>query len=143
MEGNFAPCKTGGLPPKKDMIHRTIFTLCAVVALSCAAPQRPAAAELSYTGKLYRLAEILGSLHFLRNLCGEKGDTWRNEMEKIIQAENPESASKARLIATFNRGYRTFNSVYSECTPAALDAIDKYMKEGKALSEGITGQFGN
>jgi uncharacterized protein (TIGR02301 family) len=114
-----------------------------IAALACAAPQRPEAAELTYTGKLYRLAEILGSLHFLRNLCGEKGDTWRTEMEKIIQAENPDSASKAKLIATFNRGYRTFDSVYSECTPAAIDAINRYMKEGKALSEGIVTQFGN
>jgi uncharacterized protein (TIGR02301 family) len=64
-------------------------------------------------------------------------------MEKIIQAENPDSASKAKLIATFNRGYRTFDSVYSECTPAAIDAINRYMKEGKALSEGIVTQFGN
>ncbi len=125
------------------MKSRFFLCLFAALSISCALPRHVGAAELTYTGKLYRLAEILGSLHFLRNLCGEKSDTWRNEMEKIIAAENPDSAGKAKLIATFNRGYRTFDSVYSECTPAAIDAIDRYMKEGKALSEGIVNQFGN
>lgn len=122
---------------------RIIRSVLAVLVLTCAVPHGVTAAELTYTGKLYRLAEVLGSLHFLRNLCGDKEDTWRNEMEKIIQAENPDSADKAKLIASFNRGYRTFDSVYSECTPAAVDAIDRYMKEGKALSQGIVTQFGN
>lgn len=121
-----------------------LFMKWLLIAVLCAVPAAGLrAAELTYTKKLDRLAEILGSLHYLRNLCGEKGDSWRQEMEKLIAAEKPDSARRAELIATFNRGYRTFDSVYSSCTPAAIEAINLYMKEGKSLSEGIVVQFGN
>ena len=47
---------------------------------------------------LMRLAEILGSLHFLRNLCGEEGDDWRLQMEGLLQSENPEPMRRARMV---------------------------------------------
>ena len=81
-----------------------------------------------------RLAEILGSLHFLRNLCGEKGDQWRGEMEKLLQSENPDPERRARFIASFNRGYRSFGGTYTQCTASATEAIGRYMKEGETLS---------
>ena len=85
------------------------------------------------------LSEVLGSLHFLRNLCGEKGDTWRAQMETLLAAENPDPARKAQLTASFNRGYRSFEGTYSSCTASATEAIGRYMKEGEALSRDIRG----
>ena len=60
-----------------------------------------------------RLAEILGSLHFLRNLCGEEGDDWRLQMEGLLQSENPEPMRRARMVARFNHGYASFEANYS------------------------------
>ncbi len=51
-----------------------------------------------------RLAEILGSLHYLRTLCGEAGGRWRTEMEGLLEAENPDTERRAKLIARFNHG---------------------------------------
>ena len=59
-----------------------------------------------------RLAEVLGSLHYLRNLCGETGNQWRDEMEQLLASENPQAERRARFIASFNRGYRSFDGVY-------------------------------
>lgn len=101
------------------------------------------AADAPYAAKLDRLAEILGSLHFLRNLCGEKGDAWRQQMEKILVTENPEPRRREVLIATFNRGYRSYGSVYTRCTDAAITTIDRYMEEGETLSRDIVSQYGN
>ena len=72
---------------------------------------RPAqAVDQPFDAGLMRLAEVLGSLHFLRNLCGEKGDQWRGLMERLLAAENPDEERRARFVANFNRGYRSFEA---------------------------------
>ena len=43
-----------------------------------------------FDGDLQRLAEILGTLHYLRGICGtNEGAKWRNEMQALIDAETP------------------------------------------------------
>ena len=45
------------------------------------APARAEVAAAPFDGNLQRLAEILGALHYLRNICGaNEGLKWRNEM---------------------------------------------------------------
>ncbi|HEV2503340.1 MAG TPA: TIGR02301 family protein [Mesorhizobium sp.] len=120
----------------------TLFML--GLAILVAAPARPVtAAEAPFEPGLMRLAEVLGSLHFLRNLCGEKGDQWRSEMEKLLESENPDAERRARFIAAFNRGYRSFGSTYTQCTSSASEAISRYMKEGEKLSRDIASRYGN
>jgi uncharacterized protein (TIGR02301 family) len=104
-------------------------------------PSQPAQAP--YEGGLMRLAEILGSLHFLRNLCGEPGSDWRDEMQKLIDAENPDADRKARFVASFNRGYRAFQGSYGSCTASATEAIRRYTAEGETLSREIATRYGN
>ena len=114
-----------------------------MAAALAASPLPARAAEAPFEPGLMRLAEILGSLHFLRNLCGEKGDQWRAEMEKLLASENPDPSRRARFIASFNRGYRSFGSTYTQCTPSATEAINRYMKEGEDLSRDIASRYGN
>ncbi len=117
---------------------------CALLAVSLAMTASSVrAAEAPFEPGLMRLAEILGSLHFLRNLCGEKGDQWRVEMEKLLETENPDPDRRARFVAAFNRGYRSFDTSYSRCTASATEAINRYMKEGEALSRDIASRYGN
>ena len=118
--------------------------LAACLAASIATTARPAfAAEAPFEPGLMRLAEVLGSLQFLRNLCGEKGDQWRGQMEKLLESENPDPERRARFIASFNRGYRSFSSTYTQCTASATEAIGRYMKEGETLSRDIASRYGN
>ncbi len=125
------------------MMRASTYIMAMTLAASTmlAAPAR--AVEAPFEPGLMRLAEVLGSLHFLRNLCGEKGTQWRGEMEKLLQAENPSADRRARFIASFNRGYRSFDGTYTACTPSATEAISRYMKEGEALSRDIASRFGN
>lgn len=123
------------------MMRVPVFGLLVALALA-PAPRPAAAAEAPFEPGLMRLAEVLGSLHYLRNLCGERGDQWRAEMEKLLQTENPDPARRARFIASFNRGYRSFSG-YTRCTPSATEAIDRYMKEGETLSRDIASRYGN
>ncbi|MEP9371087.1 TIGR02301 family protein [Mesorhizobium sp. KR1-2] len=112
-----------------------------LVAASAASPSR--AEEAPFEGSLMRLSEILGSLHFLRNLCGEDGNKWRDEMEKLLDAEKPDAARRAKFVASFNRGYRSFEGTYAKCTASAIEAINRYMKEGETLTRDVTGRYGN
>ena len=125
------------------MMRASTFMLVLTLAASTALAAPARAAEAPFEPGLMRLAEVLGSLHFLRNLCGEKGTQWRGEMEKLIQAENPSPERRARFIASFNRGYRSFDGTYTACTPSATEAISRYMKEGEAISRDIASRFGN
>ncbi len=91
-----------------------------------------------------RLAEVLGSLHYLRELCGAKeGQVWRDEMQKLIEREVPTQARKQKLIARFNRGFRGFHEIYRECTPSAAEAANRYLKEGVRLAAEIPSRYGN
>lgn len=115
--------------------------LCLLIVALATPPAR--AAEAPFDKGLMRLAEILGSLHFLRNLCGEPGTAWRDEMEKLLASEKPDEARKAKFVANFNRGYRTFQTTYSTCTSSAVESINRYVREGEAISREIAGRYGN
>ncbi|TCQ82539.1 uncharacterized protein (TIGR02301 family) [Ochrobactrum sp. BH3] len=106
-------------------------------------PPALSAQDAPYEGKMLRIAEVLGSLHYLRNLCGETSNEWRERMDAIIAAEKPDEAERLRLISSFNHGYRAFSDNYVRCTPSALAAIDRYMKEGESLSNELISRYGN
>jgi uncharacterized protein (TIGR02301 family) len=95
-----------------------------------------------YDEKLLRLSEILGALSFLRDLCGQPdGPTWRDEMSALLTAEKPAPQRRARLIARFNHGFETFNTVYRSCTPSAELSISRYLSEGAALASDVRGRY--
>lgn len=96
-----------------------------------------------YEAKLSRLAEVLGSVHYLRTLCGETGMTWRASMEELLAAENPDAERKARLVARFNHGYRAFDAVHQQCNESAGIALARYMAEGEKLAGEIASRYGN
>lgn len=120
---------------------RSSIILAGVLALGLSRPL--VAAEAPYEQSLLRLAEVLGSLHYLRNLCGEAGDAWRMEMEKLLTTEKPDEARKARMVASFNRGYRSFETSYSTCTASAIESIRRYMEEGETLTRDVAARYGN
>jgi len=103
--------------------------------------QTPAAPY--YDSKLIRLSEILGSLHYLRNLCGDKGTQWRDRMSRMVDTEKPNAMRKTRFLAAFNNAYRAFSNRYYECTPAAIEAIRRYDQEGATLSQELIERYGN
>jgi uncharacterized protein (TIGR02301 family) len=109
-----------------------------------APPPPPPPASAPYDRELQRLAEILGSLHFLRDICGSnEGQKWRNEAQALIDAEAPGGERRDQLVASFNRGYRAFQQSYRTCTPAADFAIRRYLEEGARIAREITARYAN
>ena len=121
--------------------------LLAAVLLALGASPSPCAAQSArapYEADMQRLAEILGALHYLRAICGSnEGQTWRNEMQALVDAEAPGGDRRERLIGSFNRGYRGFQQTYRTCTPAANIAIRRYLDEGAKIARDITARYAN
>jgi uncharacterized protein (TIGR02301 family) len=119
-------------------------------AKGSAGKEVPAAAPVEekpapYDERLERLSEILGAMHYLRNLCSEKAeDNWRASAQRIIDLEaGAEPRRKEKLTAAFNRGYRSFAAIYTACTDSAVVAEERYRNEGATLATEITARFGN
>ena len=127
--------------------HAATASITASLAAALAAAVAPARAEVAvapFDGSLQRLAEILGALHYLRNLCGaNEGLKWRNEMQAIVDAEAPTGDRRARMIASFNRGYRGYQQSYRQCTPAADVVIRRYLEEGSKIAREMTARYAN
>ena len=123
---------------------RRLFTIGAIL-LCLAAPARAAEGDAApYDADLERLAEILGSLQYLRTVCNaNEGQKWRNEMQALIDAEAPSGERRRKIVAGYNRGYRGFQQTYRTCTPAADTAIRRYLDEGAKIAREITARYAN
>ena len=121
------------------------FLIAVSLVLALAAPGQAAeGGGAPFDGDLQRLAEILGSLHYLRGLCGaNEGTKWRDQMQALIEAEAPNGERRDRMVASFNRGYRGFQQTYRVCTPAADFVIRRYLDEGSKIAREITARYGN
>lgn len=112
------------------------------------APEVPAANRpeppAPYDDDLARLAEILGSIHYLRRLCGKDEDQlWRDQMQALIEAEQPGPVRRARLVQSFNDGYYGFERTYRACNETARFMADRYMREGAELAQRVAARYGN
>lgn len=133
------------------MIARLVLALFVAVAPAAAqtrgkAPEAaPPAAEPppAYEPQLLRLAEIMGALAFLRDLCPPRdGEAWRGRMAALLEAEAASGQRRERLAGAFNRGFRGFELTSRDCTPAAEAAIARYIEEGARLTREISSRYG-
>lgn len=123
---------------------KLINLLIALCLLASVAPARAQNAAAPFDADLQRFAEILGTLHYLRGICGANdGAKWRNEMQALADAETPSGERRAKLIGGFNRGYQGFQQTYRTCTPAAGVAIRRYLDEGSKISRDLTARYAN
>ena len=130
---------------RRAMRHRAQIVTLAVVSsalmLVTALAVPPLAAQGTggdarpYDAKLMRLAEILGAVHYLRELCGaNEGQTWRKRMEELIEGEGNASLRRAQLTSRFNNGYRSYSRTYQSCTPSAQTAVTRFLAEGTEIA---------
>lgn len=145
--------------------HR--FAIVAAITLSCAAApagaqsqkapskQAPSATTAApqteteskpapYDSQMMRLAEVLGSVTYLRSLCGATSDDWRGSMQKLLDSDTAsEPKRRERLTAAYNRGYRSFAAVHTSCNEPARMAEELYRAEGATLAAEIASRYGN
>ena len=96
-----------------------------------------------YENQMIQLAETLGSLHYLSNLCSDKTSLWRDQMNELITAEKADTNRRKMLISAFNNSYRTYSDNYSQCTDQALKAVERFKQQGEKLTEALVAHYGN
>lgn len=92
-----------------------------------------------YDDKLNRLSEILGAVHYLRELCGQSdGQQWRDRMRELLESDGGSALRRAMLSRSFNNGYRSYGRTYQSCTPTAQTAIGRFLAEGAQIADALT-----
>lgn len=100
--------------------------------------QAPPGDGKPYDERLMRLSEILGAVHYLRELCGANdGQMWRDRMRELMDAEGSSALRRARLTRSFNNGYRSYSRTYATCTASAQTAITRFLAEGADLADAM------
>lgn len=114
-----------------------------------AAPQPPAPpppdndATPPYEPQLLKLAEIMGSLAYLRTLCtAREAPDWRERMSALLDAEGRTQQRRDRLASAYNRGFRAYSATHRSCTQGSLEASGRLAAEGEKLTRSLAGRFG-
>jgi uncharacterized protein (TIGR02301 family) len=108
------------------------------VACACNDARAQSGESKPYDDRLLRLSEILGAVHYLRELCGANdGQLWRDRMQELMTAEGTTALRRARLTRSFNQGYRSYSRTYSACSPSAQNAITRFATEATQLADAL------
>lgn len=126
-------------------VRHALFLPAVIVAFLVAAPAGSYAQvgvdDRPYDPQLLRLSEVLGAIHYLRELCGaEEGQLWRQQMKEILRSEGTTAIRRAKLVKGFNKGYRGYRRTYRSCNKSAKVAIDRFMEEGADLTAALIDQ---
>jgi uncharacterized protein (TIGR02301 family) len=91
-----------------------------------------------YDDRLLRLSEILGAIHYLRELCGaNEGQLWRDRMRELLDSEGTSALRRAKFTRSFNQGYNSYSRTYRACTQTAQTAISRFLSEGEQIADGL------
>ena len=92
---------------------------------------------------MLRLAELMGALFYLRDLChAGDGDAFRDKMARLLEAEAHTEERKATLAGAFNRGFGDYALTYRKCTPSAKEVIAHYLEESGRIARDVAGRYG-
>jgi uncharacterized protein (TIGR02301 family) len=126
-------------------MHRLRFLPLAALATLVASAGASAQSAITppdskpYDERLMRLCEVLGAVHYLRELCGANdGQLWRDRMRELMEAEGSSALRRAKLTRSFNNGYRSYSRTYSACTASAQTAITRFLAEGADIADSLT-----
>lgn len=96
-----------------------------------------------YEPQLERLATLMGTLAYLRDLCGKgDGSEWRSRMLALLDAEARTQGRRERLAGAYNSGFRGYEVTYRACTPSAELVILRSVEEGDRLARELSSRFG-
>ena len=112
--------------------------LALVAAATGALAQSSPSETKPYDDKLLRLCEILGAVHYLRELCGANdGQLWRDRMKELMDTEGSSAMRRAKLTRSFNNGYRSYSRTYNSCSSSAQTAVNRFLAEGAEIANGL------
>ncbi len=96
-----------------------------------------------YEPQLLKLAEIMGSLAYLRAVCaGKEAQDWRDRMAALVEAEGRTPLRRERLTSAYNRGFRAYALTHRSCSEGSQEASTRLAGEGERLARALAGRYG-
>ncbi len=111
------------------------------------APAPPVAAAPAppppYEPALLQLAELSGTIAYLRGLCHDPdAPQWRARIAALIESTAQTPAQRRGLIGAFNRGYGSYALTYHRCTANARVIIDRSIARSQAITTTVSEDYG-
>lgn len=104
-------------------------------------PEVPANAR-PYDPQLLRLAELLGALTTMRQLCGAgDAEQWRARMQGLLDAEGTSQDRRDRLAGAYNHSLRGYGLTYRQCTANARLVIERFLDESSRLARDVANRY--
>jgi|HubBroStandDraft_4_1064222.scaffolds.fasta_scaffold396577_2 uncharacterized protein (TIGR02301 family) len=114
-----------------------------LVVLLAAASGTPAFAQERSPAErqtLVALAYVIGESHALRQACtGTADQYWRNRMQQLVAAEQPDAPFARRLTDSFNDGFVAGRQAFPSCDAHAKQEAARVAEKGRELSVTLTG----
>lgn len=111
-----------------------------------AATEEPKGAEPlppPYRAQITRLAELLGALAYLDEICPTaRASDWGASMKALVDAEARTDLERDVLAGAFNRSYRTYRITYRSCTQNARAVIARFLVEGRRIAHEVVDRYG-
>jgi uncharacterized protein (TIGR02301 family) len=106
-------------------------------------PAPPVEPAPPYEPQLLKLAEIMGSLAYLRTICaGKEAQQWRARMAALLEAEGRTTQRRERLTSAYNRGFRAYAVTHRACGEGSQEASTRLAGEGERLARILAGRYG-
>ncbi len=128
-----------------------------------AADQKPAKASpvpppivergpAAYEPQLLKMAELMGSLAFLADICPateatrdglatRDGKDWRDKVAMLIEAEASSPRLKGLIAGAYNRGYSDLEVNYKTCSEPALALFEHQIYAVHNLSQDLARRY--
>ena len=132
------PVPSLGGPRRGAALQAALAALLMAATAAAWAQGNPSSDSKPYDDRLLRLSEILGAVHYLRELCGANdGQKWRDQMRELMDTEGSSALRRAKLTRSFNNGYRSYSRTYNVCSQSAQTAITRFLAEGADIAESL------
>jgi uncharacterized protein (TIGR02301 family) len=113
-------------------------------AASARDQQAPAPEPQPYRAQLTRLAEILGALTYLDEICAkEPAKDWRVSMRALMDAQAWTASDRELMAGAFNRNYRGYRITYRICTANARFGRARFLEEGERIAHEVADRYGS
>lgn len=133
-----------------------LIALCLInPALAAEKPAKPAPAPppaierppTVFEPQLLQLAETMGGLAFLADLCpdlhetSQSGQLWRDKTAGLIEAEATGPRLKGLLAGAYNRGFTGLEITHKNCTEAAQALYARDLETAHHLSQTLARRY--
>jgi uncharacterized protein (TIGR02301 family) len=124
------------------MLKTFYAKIAAVIILSFFLNAQLSGQSRPYDDALIELVYILGSLSHLETTCKNGSANTLEDMNLLLEAEQPSPSRRALLIDSYNNGFRSVASIHLICNDNTRILIEDLKKKASILAQKTSATYG-